>query len=81
MLRRHSQSKLVALLEHWLSLLWAVATGVAVFASAAFAVPIVLVGVTLWLIRPAAPPGDPQSALAINANASPTRADIEVRVG
>jgi len=80
-LRRHSQSKLVALLEHWLSLLWAVATGVAVFGSAAFAVPIALVGLTLWLIRPAAPLGDPRSALAINANASPARADIEVRAG
>ena len=79
-LRRHSQSKLVALLEHWLSLLWAVATGLAVFGSAAFAVPIALVGVTLWLIRPAAS-RDPRSALAINANAIPARADIEVRAG
>jgi len=55
-LRRHSQSKLVALLEHWLSMLWALATGVAVFGSAAFLVPIALVGLTLWLIRPPAPP-------------------------
>ncbi len=54
-LRRHSQSKLVALLEHWLSMLWAVATGVAVFGSVTALVPVTLVGMTLWLIRPAAP--------------------------
>jgi len=58
-LRRHSQSKLVALAEHWLSMLWAVATGIAVFGSAAFVVPIALVGLTLWMIRPAAPPRGP----------------------
>jgi ABC-2 type transport system permease protein len=60
-LRRHSQSKLVALVEHWLSMLWAVATGIAVFGSATFVVPIALVGLTLWLIRPA----DRRTALAL----------------
>jgi ABC-2 type transport system permease protein len=64
-LRRHSQSKLVALVEHWLSLLWAVATGVAVFGSAGFVVPVALVGLTLWLIRPAAAARDRRTALAL----------------
>lgn len=63
-LRRHSQSKLVALVEHWLSMLWAIATGVAVFGSVGFVVPIALVGLTLWLIRPAAP-GGRRTALAL----------------
>jgi ABC-2 type transport system permease protein len=63
-LRRHSQSKLVALVEHWLSMLWAVATGIAVFGSATFVVPIALVGLTLWLIRPAAP-RERRTALAL----------------
>jgi ABC-2 type transport system permease protein len=51
-LRRHSQAKWVALVEHWLSLLWAVATGVAVFGSLACVIPVALVAFTLWLLRP-----------------------------
>jgi ABC-2 type transport system permease protein len=51
-LRRHSQSKLVALVEHWLSLLWALATGLAVFGSVTCVVPVALVGATLWVLRP-----------------------------
>jgi ABC-2 type transport system permease protein len=54
-LRRHSQSKLVALGEHWLSLLWACATAVAAFGSFACVAPLVLISLTLWLIRPARP--------------------------
>ena len=42
-LRRHSASKLVALGEHWLSLLWALATGVAALGSATFLIPVALV--------------------------------------
>jgi len=52
-LRRHSQSKLLALGEHWLSMLWAAADAVAAFGSWTFLVPLALVAVTLWFIRPA----------------------------
>ena len=48
-LRRHSQSKLVALIEHWLSLCWAGATGMAALGSAAALAPIGLAALTLWL--------------------------------
>ena len=54
-LRRHSQSKLIALGEHWLSLLWAATTAIAAIGSFAFVVPLGLVAFTLWLIRPARP--------------------------
>ena len=49
-LRRHSQSKLLALGEHWLSLLWASATAIAAFGSAACLAPVALAAMTLWLI-------------------------------
>lgn len=52
-LRRHSASKLVALGEHWLSLLWAMATGIAALGSATFLVPVALVALTMMLVRPA----------------------------
>ncbi len=52
-MRRHSQSKAVALMEHWLSLLWASATATAAFGSFLSIVPIVLVLITLRLVRPA----------------------------
>ncbi len=54
-LRRHSQSKLLALGEHWLSLLWASVNAIAAFGSVGFVLPLALVGLTLWLIRPAKP--------------------------
>jgi ABC-2 type transport system permease protein len=54
-LRRHSQSKLVALTEHWLSLLWALTTAAAVFGSLVALAPAALAGVTLWLARPMSP--------------------------
>jgi len=52
-LRRHSQSKALALGEHWLSMLWAATDAVAAFGSWTFLVPLALVAVTLWFIRPA----------------------------
>jgi ABC-2 type transport system permease protein len=55
-LRRHSQSKLVALLEHFLSLLWALATAAAAFGSLACLAPAALAALTLWLTRPAPVP-------------------------
>jgi ABC-2 type transport system permease protein len=51
-LRRHSQSKLVALMEHWLSLCWAGATGMAALGYVAALVPAGLAAVTLWCLRP-----------------------------
>ena len=54
-LQRHSQSKLVALAEHWLSLNWALATGTAVFGSWLFLGPVLVVAMTLWLVKPSAP--------------------------
>jgi ABC-2 type transport system permease protein len=53
MLRRHSQSKLVALMEHWLSMLWALTTAAAVFGSLSCLLPAALAGLTLVLTRPA----------------------------
>jgi uncharacterized membrane protein len=45
----------LALGEHWLSLLWAATDAIAAFGSWAFLLPLLLVGVTLWFIRPAPP--------------------------
>ncbi len=53
MLRRHSQSKLMALLEHLLAMLWGVAVFVALLGSAAALVPVALVVVILAFLRPA----------------------------
>jgi ABC-2 type transport system permease protein len=52
MLRRHSQSKLMALLEHSFALLWAVAIFLAVLGSTWAILPIALVMLTLALLRP-----------------------------
>ena len=65
-LRRHSASKLVALGEHWLSLLWALATGVAALGSATFLIPVALVAVTLFLVRPARVRKAPPAPLVAN---------------
>jgi ABC-2 type transport system permease protein len=54
MLRRHSQSKLMALLEHLMALLWAVAIVVAVMGSAWVLLPIALVVLLLASCWPAA---------------------------
>ncbi len=51
-LRRHSQSKLVALIEHWLSLCWAGVTGMAALGSVFALAPLGLAALTLWLARP-----------------------------
>jgi ABC-2 type transport system permease protein len=54
MLRRHSQSKLMALLEHLMALLWAVAIVVAVMGSAWVLLPIALAMLLLASCWPAA---------------------------
>ena len=53
-LRRHSQSKLVGLLEHLLSISWAVAAGAATLQSWTTMVPLAVVAATLWFCRPRA---------------------------
>ncbi len=52
MLRRHHQSKIVALAEHGLTLLWALATVCAVINLYAALVPIALVVLLLWCFKP-----------------------------
>jgi ABC-2 type transport system permease protein len=52
MLRRHSQSKVMAIAEHGIALLWAVAIVASFFESKASMVPILLVGLILWTFRP-----------------------------
>jgi ABC-2 type transport system permease protein len=54
-LRRHSQSKAVALIEHWLSLCWAGTTGLAALGSVLALAPFGLVLATLWWAKPARP--------------------------
>lgn len=52
MLRRHSQSKLLALIEHVIAMLWAVAVVLALMGSSTFAVPVVLALAVLALAVP-----------------------------
>ncbi|MDF2120107.1 hypothetical protein PY365_31550 [Roseiarcaceae bacterium H3SJ34-1] len=62
-MRRHSQSKIVGMIEHLLSLLWAVAMVLTVLGSVFAALPILLVLTVLWFNRPAAAPlSSPTSA-------------------
>ncbi|MBX3526690.1 MAG: hypothetical protein KF904_10845 [Rhodoblastus sp.] len=64
-LRRHSQSKLVAMMEHMLSLLWAVALALTAFGSWAAIAPVLCAIFLLWTQRPRARPaaaGIPQPA-------------------
>ena len=51
-LRRHSQSKAVAMVEHWLSLCWAGTTGLAALGSTLALAPLGLAVATLWWARP-----------------------------
>jgi len=53
-MRRHSQSKIVGMIEHLLSLLWAVAMVLAVLGTAFVVVPILLALMVLWFNRPSA---------------------------
>src|SRR2546421_5784504 len=62
MLRRHSQSKLMALLEHLMAMLWAIAIVLAVVGSAWALVPIALANVVLFCCSP--PRRRPWRALA-----------------
>jgi ABC-2 type transport system permease protein len=50
-LRRHSQSKLVGMMEHLVSVLWAVATATAVIGSCATVVPLAAIAAVLALNR------------------------------
>ncbi len=62
-LRRHSQSKLIAIMEHLLALLWALAMVMAVLESAFVIIPLALIGAVLWFNRPR--PSDTRTAAAI----------------
>lgn len=62
MLRRHSQSKLMALLEHLMAMLWAIAIVLAVVGSVWALVPIALTNVVLFCCSP--PRRRPWRALA-----------------
>ena len=52
-MRRHQQSKIVGLMEHMLSLCWAVAIVLAIFGSLTSLLPICVAGLLLWVNRPA----------------------------
>jgi len=52
MLRRHHQSKVVALAEHGLTLLWALATMIALKNVYATIVPVALILLLLWCFNP-----------------------------
>ena len=54
-LRRHSQSKLVGLIEHLLAILWAVGAVIAIIGSWAALAPIAMACGVLWLNRPRTP--------------------------
>ena len=53
-LRRHSQSRLAALIEHFIAMLWAVACAIAIIGSWITLAPLALAALTLWLSRPRA---------------------------
>ena len=53
-LRRHSQSKIIAMAEHGLALLWAVAAVAAMVHPLVATVPLALVAAVLWMFRPRA---------------------------
>lgn len=52
MLRHHSQSKLIAMMEHALALLWAVAVAMAALGSWLAVIPLSCAGLILWFNRP-----------------------------
>lgn len=52
MLRRHSQSKFVGMMEHVISLCWAVAMVLGVLGSALIVIPLGVSALVLWLNRP-----------------------------
>jgi hypothetical protein len=61
MLRRHSQSKLMAMLEHLLAMLWGIGVFIAVLGSVWAALPVVLAVLVLAFFRPARAPIYPSS--------------------
>ena len=55
LMRRHSQSKIVGLMEHMMSLCWAVTMVATVLRSPAAILPLFIVAAVLWFNRPRAP--------------------------
>ena len=52
LMRRHSQSKIVGLMEHMMSLCWAVTMVATVLRSPAAILPVFIVAAMLWFNRP-----------------------------
>lgn len=65
MLRRHSQSKLIAMMEHGLALLWAIAVVMAALGTWLTVIPLALAAGLLWLNRPRPAPAMQEPAPAI----------------
>ncbi len=75
-LRRHTQSKFIAIMEHLLSLLWAVALVIAVMQSWLIVLPLAIIAGILWASRPRKANGDgvADNALKQPANTGLARA-------
>jgi ABC-2 type transport system permease protein len=71
MLRRHSQSKLMALVEHLLAMLWAVAIFLAVLGSPWAIAPVVLVVLVLAFFRPSKQPTAAGRTQALDQRSQP----------
>jgi len=69
-LRRHSQSKVVAVIEHWLSFCWAATTGLAALGTFLCLAPLAIVAITLWLARPRAKPVADLRSASFSPNSS-----------
>ena len=67
MLRRHSQSKLMAMLEHLLAMLWGIGVFIAVLGSVWAALPVVLAVLMLAFFRPARAPRRTDARLGVTA--------------
>jgi ABC-2 type transport system permease protein len=67
MLRRHSQSKLMAMLEHLLAMLWGIGVFIAVLGSVWAALPVMLAVLVLAFFRPARAPRRTDGRLGVTA--------------
>ena len=55
-MRRHAQSKIVAMMEHALALLWALAAVMAILQSIGVILPLAFIALVLWINRPRGAP-------------------------
>ena len=63
-MRRHAQSKIVALMEHALALLWALVAVLVLLESVIALAPLVVIGLLMWINRPRQPRAAAQLAAA-----------------